>query len=119
MKMKIAVRWIAFFAICAAGALCEAKDLQWQEGKVTQIMEERNLALLGKYDKGVTYTIQAGDYIYVATETAGFVTSKFAPKRADENDIVKFALDGRSLTMLGKDGKQYQMLLRSSVKRQP
>jgi hypothetical protein len=122
---RTVVRIAIVIAMATAVLIAQtAKEPLWQEGTVIQIAEETNVLLPGRaaaeYNKGVTYTIQTDDHTYIATETAGFVTSKFAAHRATENDTVKFVLRGSGLLfMLGRDGKEHRMLLRSSAKRQP
>ena len=109
--------WIAFLIVISTSVVAEAKALQWQEGKVTGVSEEWNLQH-GDYDKGTTYAIQNATYVYTVTEFS-MSHHRLKDKRAEVNDTVRFALKGKGetgLVLIGKDGKQYRMMLRTSTK---
>jgi hypothetical protein len=109
----------------AAGTLgsLHAKELDWQDGKVVEISSERfgvgstgvGAVLLGQqhatHDKGVEYTIQAGDYLYVAVEMS-MAHHRLKEERVALNDSVKFAVRGETkFILVGADGKQYSLQL--------
>jgi hypothetical protein len=78
-------------------------------------------AVLGQqhatHDKGVEYTIQSGEYSYVAVEMS-MAHHKLKDERAALNDTVKFALQGETkLIMLGSDGKEHSLELLKRVAR--
>lgn len=117
--IKLALRLtVALAILMAATATVRAKDLQWESGNITDVTEERNLRLIREdSDKGITYTIQTDAHVYVATETS-LSHHRLKDKRAEINDTVKFAIKGETaLVLIGKDGKQYRMVLRKSTSR--
>lgn len=98
-----------------------AKERDWQTGRVTEISSERfgvgNSGKLAKilgqphatHDKGVEYTIQAGEFSYVAAEMS-MAHHRLKDQRVHLNDTVKFALQGETkLILVGNDGKEYTL----------
>jgi hypothetical protein len=114
-------------ALLAIPAL--AKERTWQTGKVTEISNERFgvgnggklAAALGQqhatHDKGVEYTIQAGEFSYVAVEMS-MAHHRLKDQRVELNDTVKFALDGETkLILMGNDNKERTLQLLKRTQR--
>ena len=111
-------------------SVLSAKELVWQTGKVVEISTERfGVGDTGKlnvlfgnahhptHDKGVQYTIQAGDYSYVAMEMS-MAHHRLKDERAALNDTVRFALEGETkLILMGSDGKEHTLQLMRRVAR--
>lgn len=100
-----------------------AKDREWQTGKVTEISSDRfGVGNAGKlawalgqqhatHDKGIEYTIQAGEFSYLAVEMS-MAHHKLKDQRVELNDTVKFALQGETkFILMGNDGKEYTLQL--------
>jgi hypothetical protein len=119
--------------VCALLAVpASAKERNWQTGKVTEISTERFgvgssgklAAALGQqhptHDKGVEYTIQVGEFSYVAVEMS-MAHHRLKDERVELNEIVKFALEGETkLILMGNDGKERTLqLLKKTTRASP
>src|ERR1700730_1079794 len=87
-----------------------AKERTWQTGKVTEISSERFLDN-PSIDKGIVYTIQTGEFSYVAVEMS-MSDHRLKDHRAKVNDAVQFAVMGETgFFVMGNDGNEHRMQL--------
>jgi hypothetical protein len=114
-------------ALLAVPAL--AKERTWQTGKVVEISSERFgvgnagkfAAVLGQqhatHDKGVEYTIQSGEFNYVAVEMS-MAHHRLKDQRVELNDTVRFTLEGETkLILMGNDGEERTLQLLKRTQR--
>jgi hypothetical protein len=63
------------------------------------------------YDKGIVYTIQAGEFSYVAVEMS-MADHRLKDHRANVNDVIQFAVAGKTgFFVMGNDGNEYRLQL--------
>lgn len=116
-------------ALCAGG---QTKSRNWQKGTLVESEQSkvqegstRNTTTNGganttatttpNYETYQTYTIDAGQKIYVAREHLLFSWSK--PASATVGEPVKFAVEKGKLYLMGDDGKEHKTtLVKESLK---
>ncbi|MDQ6678880.1 MAG: hypothetical protein M3Z09_16475 [Acidobacteriota bacterium] len=92
-----------------------AADLEWKQGKVTEI-GNRNAPGHPARGIGVTYTIQADNFVYIAAEVMAH--NRLKEEQLNIDDPVKFALKGETkIVLLGKDGKEHTLELLKRTRR--
>jgi hypothetical protein len=108
-----------------------AKEPIWQDATVTEIASERigqggihqvGGSVVGPgagniwRDKGITYTIQAGEFTYTASEFS-MAHHKLKPERVKAGPV-KIAIESdKSLLLRGDDGKNYKLQITKRLHR--
>ncbi len=132
MKISNAQVAVVVTSIFLLAVSASAKDRNWQTGKVAEISTDRYgignagklAAVLGQqhatYDKGVEYTIDAGDFSYLAVEMS-MAHHRLKDQRVELNETVKFALKGETkFVLMGDDGKEHKLgLLNRTARAKP